>query len=208
VKGKNTMPPNDPARPGRSATREEQIAALHREHAVRLVQRVARRVHADDHTIEDACSFAWLQLLSHPAVDLGPQHARVLAWLTQTATREAWRLAAARARERPLDRAAIEFEQHTRGQLAPAADRLAVQNSRLALVADIPERPRRFLLRLALGYSYREIAAAERVSDTTTNKQIARAKRHLRDLATDPAPLPSPRPHIGDGLIGNEPIAA
>lgn len=191
-----------------SATRADQIAALHREHALRLVQRVARRAHADDHTIEDACSFAWVQLLTHPTVDLGLQHAHALGWLTQTATREAWRLAAARARERPLDHAAIEYEQHTRGQLAPAADRLADQHSRVALVADIPERPRRFVLRLALGYSYREIAAAEHVSHTTTNKQIARAKRHLRDLATDPAPLPSPRPHIGDGLIGYEPIAA
>ncbi|MGI8730597.1 MAG: RNA polymerase sigma factor [Solirubrobacteraceae bacterium] len=168
---------------------------------------MSRRAHADDHTIEDACSFAWLQLLTHPAVDLGPEHARLLAWLTQTATREAWRLAAARARERPLDHAAIEHEQRTRGQLAPAADRLAPQHSRLALVADIPERPRRFVLRLALGYSYREIAAAERVSHTTTNKQIARAKRHLRET-TDPVSLPSPRPPICDGLIGSTPIAA
>lgn len=201
------MPPSNYGCAG-SATRADQIAALHREHALRLVQRVARRAHADDHTIEDACSFAWVQLLTHPTVDLGLQHAHALGWLTQTATREAWRLAAARARERPLDHAAIEYEQHTRGQLAPAADRLADQHSRVALVADIPERPRRFVLRLALGYSYREIAAAEHVSHTTTNKQIARAKRHLRDLATDPAPLPSPRPHIGDGLIGYEPIAA
>jgi DNA-directed RNA polymerase specialized sigma24 family protein len=38
------------------------------------------------------------------------------------------------------------------------------------------------LLRLALGYSYAEIAAAEHASATTTNKQIARAKRILRDL--------------------------
>jgi DNA-directed RNA polymerase specialized sigma24 family protein len=32
------------------------------------------------------------------------------------------------------------------------------------------------LLRLAVGYSYDEIAAVERVSYTTTNKQITRAK--------------------------------
>ncbi|MEJ7798117.1 MAG: hypothetical protein WKF42_06425 [Solirubrobacteraceae bacterium] len=172
------------------------------------MQRVARRAHADHQTIEDACSVAWLQLLTHPAVDLGPQNARVLGWLTQTATREAWRLVAAQARERPLDHAAIEYEQRTRGQLAPAADRLAAQHSRLALVAGIPERPRRFLLRLALDYSYCEIAAAERVSHTTTNNQIVRAKRHLRDLTTDHAPQPSPRTHVGNGLTGYEPIAA
>jgi len=147
-----------------------------------------QRARASPETIEDACSFAWLQLLTHPAVDLGPQHARVLAWLTQTATREVWRLAAGRARERPLDHAAIEHEQHTRGQLAPAADRLAAQHSRLALVADIPERPRRFLLRLALGHGYREIAAGESVSLTTTNHQIARAKRLLRAVEAAETP--------------------
>jgi DNA-directed RNA polymerase specialized sigma24 family protein len=53
------------------------------------------------------------------------------------------------------------------------------------------------LLRRALGYSYREIAAAENASYTTTNKQIARAKRLLRKLedSVQPGgenPLPDP----------------
>jgi DNA-directed RNA polymerase specialized sigma24 family protein len=38
------------------------------------------------------------------------------------------------------------------------------------------------LLRLALGYSYDEIAAAEHASYSTTNKQIARATGLLREL--------------------------
>ena len=125
---------------------------------------MSRGAHTDRATIEDACSFAWLQLLTHPAVELDPTHARALGWLTQTATREVWRLAAARARERPLDHTAIEREQRRRGQLAPPADRLAAQHSRLALVAAIPDHPRRFLLRLALGYLYREIAALSRAA--------------------------------------------
>jgi len=172
----------DPAT-SRSA-RVEQIAVLHREHAGQLEQRVARRAHADHQTIEDACSFAWLQLLTHPKVDLGFPRDGVTRWLTQIATREAWRLAAARARERPFDHAAIEHEQGVRGQLAPGADKLAVQRDQLDLVAEIPQRPRRFLLRLALGYDYREIAAGESVSLTTTNHQIARAKRLLRAADT------------------------
>jgi DNA-directed RNA polymerase specialized sigma24 family protein len=202
------MPSSNQARPRRAATRTEQIAALHREHAARLEQRVARRASTDRETIKDACSFAWLQLLTHPAVELGPPHAAALGWLTQTATREAWRLAAARARERPLDQAAIEHEQRTRGQLAPAADRLAAQHSRLALVAAVPERPRRFLLRLALGYAYREIAAAERVSHTTTNRQIASAKRHLRDLDACHESRCLPRPRIDDRVDDDRLIAA
>jgi predicted transcriptional regulator len=45
-----------------------------------------------------------------------------------------------------------------------------------------PQDGRRFLLRLAIGYSYDEIAAAEGATHTTTAKQIARAKRLLRDI--------------------------
>jgi len=53
---------------------------------------------------------------------------------------------------------------------------------RMDLVKQIPERPRRFLLRLVLGYTYDEIGAAEGASYSTVNKQIARAKQLLRDL--------------------------
>jgi DNA-directed RNA polymerase specialized sigma24 family protein len=52
-------------------------------------------------------------------------------------------------------------------------------------------------LRLALGYSYREIAEAEHTSYSTTNKQIARAKRLLRELensAESGGENPLPRP--------------
>lgn len=51
--------------PGSSSARNEQIAALHGEHAFELQRRVARRARADPPTIEDACAFAWLQLLTH-----------------------------------------------------------------------------------------------------------------------------------------------
>jgi hypothetical protein len=53
--------------------RSEQIAALHAAHARELERRVARRARADPRTIEDACSFAWMQLITHPSIDLdGP----------------------------------------------------------------------------------------------------------------------------------------
>jgi DNA-directed RNA polymerase specialized sigma24 family protein len=77
------------------------------------------------------------------------------------------------------DMAAIDA---THEQPGGEAHELADQHLRLELVQQLPERPRRFLLRLALGYSYHEIAAAEGVTYTTTNKQIARAKRPLREL--------------------------
>jgi DNA-directed RNA polymerase specialized sigma24 family protein len=165
---------------GRS--RNDQIATLHRTHAGELRRRVARRAHADPQTVEDACSHAWLQLLTHPSVDLGAPDWRVLGWLTLTATREARRLDARRVRQGVPDPITIDSEPRLRGPLAPAADELADQHARLNLVAQIPERPRRFLLQLALGFTYREIATREDASLTTTNKQIARAKRLLRAL--------------------------
>ncbi len=66
---------------------------------------------------------------------------------------------------------------------------VVLRRLRLDLVTQLPERPRRFLLRLALGYSYREIAIAEHASYSTTNKQIARAKRLLRALDSDDSPI-------------------
>jgi hypothetical protein len=55
--------------------------------------------------------------------------------------------------------------------------------SRSGWLAARNERSSRWsLLRLAVGYSYHEIAAAEDASYSTTNKQMARAKRLLREL--------------------------
>jgi DNA-directed RNA polymerase specialized sigma24 family protein len=46
-----------------------------------------------------------------------------------------------------------------RQRAVPAAHDVAAQQLSLQLVEQLPERPRRFLLRLALGYSYDEISA-------------------------------------------------
>ena len=166
-----------------TTARFQRIAALHREEARHLERRVARQARADPLTIEDACSFAWLQLLTHTSVDLGPPSHGALGWLTMTATREAWRLEARRVRDELIDHRVIDQQRRLCELTAPSADELAAQHARLGLLAEIPERPRRFLMRQALGYSYREIAAHEVVSLTTTNKQIARGKRSLRTLA-------------------------
>ena len=98
-----------------STARGDQIAALHRAHARGLERRIARGTRADAQTIEDACSFAWLQLLTHASVDLGPPPAAALAWLALAATREAWRLKARRARDALIAPAAIEHAATTRG---------------------------------------------------------------------------------------------
>jgi len=163
-------------------TRLQDLTALYALHSEPLKRLVAKRATTDPDTIEDACSFAWTQLLSHDDVDLQPPHWRTLAWLTQTAMREAWRLQARACRSVGADQATLELLADSRGLSMPAADTLALQHERLALVAQIPERPRRFLLRLMLGYSYEEISAQEGATLTSTTKQIARAKRLLRQI--------------------------
>ena len=101
--------------------------------------------------------------------------------------RKAWQIAAAERRAAAHEHGQLDTIAAARGLSDPAADESAALQMRcdlaLDLVAQIPERPRRFLLRLALGYSYHEIAAAEGVSYRTTDRQITRAKRRLEQIA-------------------------
>jgi DNA-directed RNA polymerase specialized sigma24 family protein len=145
-----------------------------------------------------------MQLITHPSIDLDGPSDGALAWITRTAVHEAWRLEAMRARDELLDEAALRRELRRREQTTLRVDELVAQRTRLDLVAQIPPRPRRFLLRQALGHSYREIAAQEDASLTTTNKQIARARRLLRALD---APQ-EPASRAADGVPVRAPATA
>lgn len=168
-----------------STERLEQIADMYAAHRAQLHRVVLRRGTTSDAIAEDACSFAWMQLLTHDYVELEPPRWGALAWLTQTALHQAWKLNATERRAHAAALASpedLDEQRSDSAQAAPSAGEVAEQRMRLDLIAEIPERPRRFLLRLALGYSYDEIGAAEGASYTTVSKQIARAKRLLRDL--------------------------
>jgi DNA-directed RNA polymerase specialized sigma24 family protein len=165
-----------------STERLQQIATMYATHDAELHRLVERRGSPHHATVEDACAFAWTQLLSADHVDLRPPRWQALAWLTTVAVHEAWRLNRIHRRDGPFDPEKIDTLSMHRQRAVPAAHDVAAQHLRLELVEELPERPRRFLLRLALGYSYDEISVAEGVSRSTTNKQIARAKRILRDL--------------------------
>src|SRR5947199_7075940 len=89
----------------------------------------------------------------------------------------------ARQRTRvPADDQALALIAEHHGAITTDTEQLAAQRARLSLVRQLPERPRRFLLRTMLGYTYSEIAAQENASHTTTNHQITRAKRLLRRI--------------------------
>jgi DNA-binding CsgD family transcriptional regulator len=88
---------------------------------------------------------------------------------------------------------------------APGADELAAHRARIGLVEQLSKRPRRFLLRLALGHSYREIATDERVSVSTASKQIAGAKRLLRAADSDASARPrGRRTRVASALTASE----
>jgi DNA-directed RNA polymerase specialized sigma24 family protein len=171
-----------------SSDRLQQIAAMYAKHADELRDLVRRRAGgAHGATIDDACSFAWTQLITAEHIDVRPPRWSALAWLTTTAMRKAWEMTAGERRATAHDHGQLDTISAARGLSdAPADERAALQmrcELALDLVAQIPERPRRFLLRLALGYSYHEIAAAEGVSYRTADRQITRAKRRLEEIA-------------------------
>ena len=160
-----------------TTSRADQIAALYAIEKDPLAGAVARQLrNVDAQTVEDACSHAWMQLLRHPNITLHP-HGRhgALRWLTTGALREAWRLNERQRKtdgvtEHELGVAAVDA-----GTFAPSLENVALLRDRLDLVRQLPERPRRFLLRLMLGYSYDEIAAAEK-SATASSTARSRAR--------------------------------
>jgi hypothetical protein len=114
-------------------------------------------------TVEDACSYARAHLITAEHVDVHPPRWRALAYVTKTAVGKAWTLRAAEHRAAAYDYEQLDYLAAARGYSDTPADEAAALQMRcelaLDLVAQIPERPRRFLLRLALGYSYHDIAA-------------------------------------------------
>jgi len=82
-----------------TADRVEETAAMYATHHEQLLRLVRRRGSSDEQNAEDACAYAWMQLVRADHVSLAPPRWPALAWLTTTAIRHAWELHAER---RPL----------------------------------------------------------------------------------------------------------
>jgi RNA polymerase sigma factor (sigma-70 family) len=159
--------------------------ALYRAHHTRLLRLIARDVSARPQVIEDACGFAWAELLAHQ-----PDRASIVGWLRIVARREAIRLA-------QHDRVTVPMSALDPGRLpsrsrpmccppADATDHCHALEA-LALVAGLPERKRAFLTLKVAGYSYDEIAAKLGVSWLTVNRQLVRARAAVRhERGVDP----------------------
>src|SRR4051794_39016213 len=145
-------------------------AELFRRHEVALKRAVRAAVNAPEQCIEDACSFAWLQLLRRQ-----PRRETVFGWLRTVAIHEAWVLAARERRDRHLEDIPA-WDERSAAAEAPVVEAHAA----LRILAELPERQRRYVALLAAGFSYNEIAELHDATYTNVNKHLVRARRHLR----------------------------
>lgn len=147
-------------------------AMLYAEFGERLLQAVRRIVATSEENVEDACSFAWMQLF-RTAPERGPQ---LFAWLKTVAVHEAIRMDQRARRSASLDDVALEGV--PRGNaLEPAIE----AREALAALSDLPSRQREMFSLLMAGYSYREISQRTAATTRTVERQLLRARQHLRD---------------------------
>jgi len=147
------------------------IGELYGTLASRLEQIVRLDVHASDAVIEDACQVAWCRLLRHCD---RVHRETVMAWLARTAVHEAFRSLRRDRREEALESAELASSQ-------AQPEELLLQRERLNEVAALPARQQRLVWLHAFGLTYVEIAARERCTRRTVERQLHRARAALRE---------------------------
>jgi RNA polymerase sigma factor (sigma-70 family) len=154
----------------------DDVDRLYRRLAGRLEQIVRGDVHAPDPIIEDACQVAWGRLIDHSD---RVRRETALGWLAATAIHEAFRLVRRSRREVSLEatiEAAGEFPLSRPG---PGPCELVIQRDRIDELARLPARQQRLLWLQGLGLSYVEMAAHERCTTRTIERQLSRARETL-----------------------------
>jgi RNA polymerase sigma factor (sigma-70 family) len=157
-----------------------ELDRLYAELAERLESIVRHRVRAADALVEDACQFAWSQLVRH----VGRVRSDcVLPWLAKTAVHEAFRLVRRDGRELSLELAAEQTPGLISSVVTPGADELCEQHERLDSIRRLPERQQRMLWMQGIGLSYADIAASTGCTTRTVERQLLRAKEAMRPAA-------------------------
>lgn len=154
-------------------------AELFRRHHDHLTRAVARAVNASHALIEDACSFAWMQLMR-----VQPDRTPALfAWLRTVAVREAYRLSAVELRDSQVeDLGPCEVWAKALGHVRHMDDEIEARGALQAL-ASLPTTRRRYLALHVAGFTYAEIA--ELAGGRTwnhVNRHLGRARSDLRRL--------------------------
>jgi RNA polymerase sigma factor (sigma-70 family) len=151
--------------------------ALFRELHPRLGDHVRLLVRTSQANVEDACSFAFLQLLRYQ-----PDREHLYGWLLRTATREAIKSDQRARRTVALptggddDRAAEPADDRARPELR---DELLAALDVVAAAA-MTARERRIVGLHAAGLSYTKISNVTGYSERTVERQLLRDRRKLR----------------------------
>lgn len=155
--------------------RERELTALYAEEARSLERAVARSVVASHSVVEEACSYAWCQLVRRlDDIDIEPG---VFWWLYRVAVRQVWRLTAQAGRCIPVgDPATVVAAAGLATQ--SAADAFEI-SSALDVLETLSERQRRILLMQAMGFSYAEIGRLTGDTVRTVERQLRRARQAL-----------------------------
>ncbi len=151
------------------------LARLYRSLARRLERIVGTGVPAPD-VVDDACQFAWMQLVCHCD---RVQHEAALGWLTTTAVREAFRLIRVAEREPSLEALLHVFGESALTAVAPGADEQFESQERLLALGTLPPRQQRLIWLHAMGLTHAEMAVHEGATRRTVERQLLRAKRTI-----------------------------
>lgn len=169
--------------PTPTPSRNEQLTHLFSTLQPALLACVARAM-PDTHmaAIEDACGFAWAELVRSPSA---PVHdsGQALAWLSTVAIRQAIRAAR-------RDRSHATLTDHAQ-QVIPAdvnVEDVVFGRARLRALRHLPERQRRLLLLHAAGYTYADLAAMTGSTCRTIDRQLTRARRGREPRTGDDRP--------------------
>jgi RNA polymerase sigma factor (sigma-70 family) len=174
-------------------SRSDEIAAYFAEHAPRLERLVRARVKASAATVEDACAYAWCQLVRRTDIALDD---RAVGWLYRVAVHEGWRLAALECAPVSYSPTLNDDDPSTRGAPETAApttvDELVAARMRLESVWALSDRQRQAVLLFAFGLTYAEIAEHMDVTKRTVDRLLCRATQRLRASTSTEVP-PSER---------------
>jgi DNA-directed RNA polymerase specialized sigma24 family protein len=166
-----TNTPGDPNRqPARRRGDEERLYITH---ANRLRRIVAANVNTSGANVEDACSFAWLQLVAKD-----PRRETVFAWLAKVAIREAIRLDRRDRGIASIDDAP-DHVRATRGADADVTERVLIAEV-IDQLAGIHSRKRAMLVMHTAGFTSAEIAAAHGIHPSRARALIYQARLQLR----------------------------
>lgn len=145
---------------------------LFKQNASRLLRTVGAAVRTSPANVEDACAFAWLQLVRHQ-----PCGGSAFAWLCKTAIHEAIKLDRRARRVQELDPLARLPVNDPRQDLGRRLEVLAAAQAIAA--ASLRPRERHIVSLRALGYGRHQISALTGDSVRTVDRQLGRARRKL-----------------------------